>query len=198
MGTSTYGWGTNLTAQCRRPVFPHGHHHRWLPVASGMSLLLGRSLPPRLFTSIDAHLVYQILGCPHRVLVPQRLVQRGRDPATVPSRTIGSVLQVRRYLTSMQPRTNGYFGSPTAWLLSRFIFDVIPLRIIPTIIVSTMCAASSCLSSRMSLIALLLQHVLDGRPRARRGALLQVPLHPGSVHARHDPLRTCLRPTNPR
>jgi len=28
--------------------------------------------------------------------------------------------------------------SPTAWLLSRFFFDVIPLRIIPTIVVSTM------------------------------------------------------------
>lgn len=27
--------------------------------------------------------------------------------------------------------------SPTAWLLSRFLFDVIPLRLIPTIIVST-------------------------------------------------------------
>jgi hypothetical protein len=29
-------------------------------------------------------------------------------------------------------------NSPTAWLLSRIMFDVVPLRIIPTIIVSTM------------------------------------------------------------
>lgn len=30
------------------------------------------------------------------------------------------------------------FNSPTAWLFSRFIYDVIPLRIIPTIVVATM------------------------------------------------------------
>lgn len=34
-------------------------------------------------------------------------------------------------------RLKGLF-SPAAWLLSRFVFDVLPLRIIPTIIVSTM------------------------------------------------------------
>ncbi|KAF8810062.1 hypothetical protein BYT27DRAFT_7135337 [Phlegmacium glaucopus] len=32
---------------------------------------------------------------------------------------------------------SGEYYSPTAWLLSRFIFDMIPLRLIPTIIVST-------------------------------------------------------------
>lgn len=32
----------------------------------------------------------------------------------------------------------GKYYSPTAWLLSRVLFDVIPLRILPTIIVSTM------------------------------------------------------------
>ncbi|KAF8894767.1 ABC transporter [Infundibulicybe gibba] len=32
---------------------------------------------------------------------------------------------------------SGRYYSPTTWLLSRFIFDVLPLRIIPTIIVST-------------------------------------------------------------
>ncbi|OSD02070.1 hypothetical protein PYCCODRAFT_1368085 [Trametes coccinea BRFM310] len=32
---------------------------------------------------------------------------------------------------------SAFYYSPTAWLLSRFIFDVLPLRIIPTIIVST-------------------------------------------------------------
>jgi len=32
----------------------------------------------------------------------------------------------------------GKYYSPTAWLLSRVIFDIVPLRIIPTIIVSTM------------------------------------------------------------
>ncbi|KIM28831.1 hypothetical protein M408DRAFT_68953 [Serendipita vermifera MAFF 305830] len=31
----------------------------------------------------------------------------------------------------------GLFYSPTAWLLSRFFFDVLPLRIVPTIVVST-------------------------------------------------------------
>ncbi|PIL30681.1 ATP-binding cassette transporter [Ganoderma sinense ZZ0214-1] len=36
----------------------------------------------------------------------------------------------------LRERSAAYY-SPTAWLLSRFIFDVIPLRIIPTIIVST-------------------------------------------------------------
>ncbi|KAJ8489159.1 hypothetical protein ONZ45_g13687 [Pleurotus djamor] len=36
----------------------------------------------------------------------------------------------------LRERSSSYY-SPTAWLLSRFIFDVIPLRIIPTIIVST-------------------------------------------------------------
>ncbi|KAJ3994693.1 hypothetical protein F5050DRAFT_432283 [Lentinula boryana] len=32
---------------------------------------------------------------------------------------------------------SAYYYSPTAWLLSRFLFDVVPLRIVPTIIVST-------------------------------------------------------------
>ncbi|KAH0830148.1 ABC-2 type transporter-domain-containing protein [Lanmaoa asiatica] len=36
----------------------------------------------------------------------------------------------------VRERSNSYY-SPTAWLLSRFFFDVIPLRILPTIIVST-------------------------------------------------------------
>jgi len=36
----------------------------------------------------------------------------------------------------LRERSSSYY-SPTAWLLSRFFFDVIPLRIIPTIIVST-------------------------------------------------------------
>lgn len=36
----------------------------------------------------------------------------------------------------LRERSSSYY-SPTAWLLSRFIFDVIPLRVIPTIIVST-------------------------------------------------------------
>ncbi|KAI0042833.1 hypothetical protein FA95DRAFT_513015 [Auriscalpium vulgare] len=36
----------------------------------------------------------------------------------------------------LRERSNSYY-SPTAWMLSRFIFDVVPLRIIPTIIVST-------------------------------------------------------------
>ncbi|EIW85570.1 hypothetical protein CONPUDRAFT_118487 [Coniophora puteana RWD-64-598 SS2] len=35
----------------------------------------------------------------------------------------------------LRERSNSYY-SPTAWLLSRFLFDVVPLRIIPTIIVS--------------------------------------------------------------
>ncbi|KAJ3891331.1 hypothetical protein GG344DRAFT_77017 [Lentinula edodes] len=32
---------------------------------------------------------------------------------------------------------SAFYYSPTAWLLSRFFFDVVPLRIVPTIIVST-------------------------------------------------------------
>ncbi|KAJ7460877.1 hypothetical protein B0H11DRAFT_2057212 [Mycena galericulata] len=36
----------------------------------------------------------------------------------------------------LRERSSSYY-SPTAWLLSRLIFDVIPLRVIPTIIVST-------------------------------------------------------------
>ncbi|KAF9501097.1 hypothetical protein BDN71DRAFT_1439338 [Pleurotus eryngii] len=36
----------------------------------------------------------------------------------------------------LRERSSSYY-SPSAWLLSRFLFDVIPLRIIPTIIVST-------------------------------------------------------------
>ncbi|KAJ3728308.1 hypothetical protein C8R42DRAFT_619517 [Lentinula raphanica] len=32
---------------------------------------------------------------------------------------------------------SAYYYSPTAWLLSRFLFDVVPLRLVPTIIVST-------------------------------------------------------------
>ncbi|KAF5386697.1 hypothetical protein D9615_001976 [Tricholomella constricta] len=36
----------------------------------------------------------------------------------------------------LRERSSMYY-SPTSWLLSRFIFDVVPLRIIPTIIVST-------------------------------------------------------------
>ncbi|KAI0927964.1 hypothetical protein AcW2_004129 [Taiwanofungus camphoratus] len=36
----------------------------------------------------------------------------------------------------LRERSASYY-SPTAWLLSRFIFDVVPLRVIPTIIVSS-------------------------------------------------------------
>ncbi|TFY53547.1 hypothetical protein EVG20_g10067, partial [Dentipellis fragilis] len=36
----------------------------------------------------------------------------------------------------LRERSSSYY-SPTAWLMSRFIFDAIPLRIIPTIVVST-------------------------------------------------------------
>ncbi|KAH9842509.1 ABC transporter [Rhodofomes roseus] len=36
----------------------------------------------------------------------------------------------------LRERSAGYY-SPTAWLLSRFVFDVVPLRVIPTIIVSS-------------------------------------------------------------
>ncbi|KAF8881935.1 hypothetical protein CPB84DRAFT_1791330 [Gymnopilus junonius] len=36
----------------------------------------------------------------------------------------------------LRERSSAYY-SPTAWLLSRFFFDVIPLRLIPTIVVST-------------------------------------------------------------
>ncbi|KXN92002.1 ATP-binding cassette sub-family G member 2 [Leucoagaricus sp. SymC.cos] len=36
----------------------------------------------------------------------------------------------------LRERSSAYY-SPTAWLLSRFFFDMIPLRLIPTIIVST-------------------------------------------------------------
>ncbi|KAF8839854.1 hypothetical protein BDN67DRAFT_931344 [Paxillus ammoniavirescens] len=36
----------------------------------------------------------------------------------------------------VRERSNSYY-SPAAWLLSRFLFDAIPLRILPTIIVST-------------------------------------------------------------
>jgi len=36
----------------------------------------------------------------------------------------------------LRERSSGYY-SPTAWLLSRFIFDVVPLRLVPTIIVSS-------------------------------------------------------------
>ncbi|THV02339.1 ABC transporter [Dendrothele bispora CBS 962.96] len=36
----------------------------------------------------------------------------------------------------LRERSSSYY-SPTTWLLSRFIFDVVPLRIIPTLIVST-------------------------------------------------------------
>jgi ABC-type multidrug transport system ATPase subunit len=39
----------------------------------------------------------------------------------------------------VRERSNSYY-SPTAWLLSRVVFDIIPLRIIPTILVSTMYA----------------------------------------------------------
>ncbi|KAG9318076.1 ABC-2 type transporter-domain-containing protein [Chiua virens] len=37
----------------------------------------------------------------------------------------------------VRERSNSYY-SPTAWLLSRLFFDVVPLRILPTIVVSTM------------------------------------------------------------
>ncbi|KAF5367669.1 hypothetical protein D9757_010971 [Collybiopsis confluens] len=36
----------------------------------------------------------------------------------------------------LRERSASYY-SPTAWLLSRFLFDVVPIRIVPTIIVST-------------------------------------------------------------
>ncbi|KAH9978480.1 hypothetical protein BJV74DRAFT_780591, partial [Russula compacta] len=37
----------------------------------------------------------------------------------------------------VRERSNAYY-SPTAWLFVRLLFDVIPLRVIPTIVVSTM------------------------------------------------------------
>ncbi|KAF9063699.1 hypothetical protein BDP27DRAFT_1393878 [Rhodocollybia butyracea] len=42
---------------------------------------------------------------------------------------------------------SAFYYSPTAWLLSRFLFDVIPLRLVPTIVVSTMYVSSSVLVS---------------------------------------------------
>ena len=33
--------------------------------------------------------------------------------------------------------------SPTAWLATRILFDVVPLRLLPTIIVSTMYALNA-------------------------------------------------------
>ncbi|KAK0492058.1 hypothetical protein EDD18DRAFT_1080115 [Armillaria luteobubalina] len=36
----------------------------------------------------------------------------------------------------LRERSSSYY-SPTTWLLSRFLFDVVPLRVIPTIVVST-------------------------------------------------------------
>ncbi|KAF8352217.1 hypothetical protein F5887DRAFT_934420 [Amanita rubescens] len=45
-----------------------------------------------------------------------------------------NVVEVRPLF--VRERSSSYY-SPTAWLLARFLFDVIPLRIIPTIIVST-------------------------------------------------------------
>ena len=40
------------------------------------------------------------------------------------------------------------------------------------------------------------KYILDGRPRAKCGALLQVPLHLNSVHVSHDLYRECCNPTN--
>ncbi|KAI6125259.1 ABC-2 type transporter-domain-containing protein [Pisolithus croceorrhizus] len=45
-----------------------------------------------------------------------------------------NVVEVRSLF--VRERSNSYY-SPTAWLLSRILFDVIPLRVLPTIIVST-------------------------------------------------------------
>ncbi|TFK45642.1 hypothetical protein OE88DRAFT_1669039 [Heliocybe sulcata] len=45
-----------------------------------------------------------------------------------------NVVQIRPLF--LRERSSGYY-SPTAWLLSRFIFDVVPLRLVPTIIVSS-------------------------------------------------------------
>lgn len=36
----------------------------------------------------------------------------------------------------LRERASAYY-SPTSWLLSRFLFDMMPLRLIPTIIVSS-------------------------------------------------------------
>lgn len=45
-----------------------------------------------------------------------------------------NVVEVRSLF--VRERSNSYY-SPTAWLLSRILFDVIPLRVLPTIVVST-------------------------------------------------------------
>ncbi|KAH7928164.1 hypothetical protein BV22DRAFT_1083525 [Leucogyrophana mollusca] len=47
---------------------------------------------------------------------------------------LANIVEIRPLF--MRERSNAYY-SPTAWLLSRFLFDVVPLRIIPTIIVSS-------------------------------------------------------------
>ncbi|KZT24034.1 hypothetical protein NEOLEDRAFT_1095007 [Neolentinus lepideus HHB14362 ss-1] len=48
--------------------------------------------------------------------------------------TLYNVVQSRPLF--LRERSSSYY-SPTAWLLSRFIFDVVPLRLVPTIIVSS-------------------------------------------------------------
>ncbi|EPQ58693.1 hypothetical protein GLOTRDRAFT_115012 [Gloeophyllum trabeum ATCC 11539] len=45
-----------------------------------------------------------------------------------------NVVQIRPLF--LRERSSSYY-SPTAWLLSRFLFDVVPLRLVPTIIVSS-------------------------------------------------------------
>ena len=72
-------------------------------------------------------------------------------------------------------------------------FYVIPLRIIATIILFTMCVT---LVSYVWSPLIVLQHVLDGRPCPRGGTLLQVPFYPDFVHPRHNPLREHSRPNN--
>lgn len=82
------------------------------------------------------------------------------------------------------------FTSPTAWLLSRFFFDVIPLRILPTIIVSTVSVYPTLRALRL-VTHILLQDLLDGRACPRRVPLFQILIHPRLIHAGHDPLCMC-------
>ena len=100
-----------------------------------MSLLLGWSL----MDIVDSALISpSFLGRTHRVLIDRGPVQHRKDPLAVPKGAVSLLLQVSALWRSHTSHTDLPTHSPVAWLLSRFVFDVLPLRIVPTIIVSSM------------------------------------------------------------
>ena len=78
-------------------------------------------------------IAFSSLSALHNVLATRPLFVRERSNAYY-----RFVFLSQRLVRARMELTIFSLCSPTAWLLVRLLFDVIPLRVIPTILVSTM------------------------------------------------------------